>query len=208
MREEIWSLSFLGATLLRKGFEAALYNIWLHSRYGNQKWFVSFSVVLRSQLQPPLQEVLSARGGEGGSEASPLYVHRRVGLSVCSCLWRLQLSSLSGAFAYHKHVGRASINAPTWLYKTKYVTVTTWRQEPWLSPRPYGYLNLLTLKSASWLQLSSCAALRKCLAESLKMNFQATYYLADGRSMFCCCWTLSGQRGHWFLLMFMPWGRG
>lgn len=133
------------------------------------------------------RRVLSARGGEGGSEASPLYVHRRVGLSVCSCLWRLQLSSLSGAFAYHKHVGRASINAPTWLYKTKYITVTTWRQEPWLSPRPYGYLNLLTLKSASWLQLSSCTALRKCLAESLKMNFQATYYLADGRSMFCCC---------------------
>lgn len=65
-----------------KDFEAALYNIWLHSRYGNQKWFVSFSVVLRSQLQPPLQEVLSARGGEGGNEASPLYVHRRVGLSA------------------------------------------------------------------------------------------------------------------------------
>lgn len=34
-----------------KDFEAALYNIWLHSKYGNQKWFVSFSVVLRSQLQ-------------------------------------------------------------------------------------------------------------------------------------------------------------
>lgn len=56
-----------------------------------------------------------------------------------------ELSCLSGTFAYHKLVGPAQINSPTWLYKIKYVTVTTWKQETWLSLLPYGYLSLVTL---------------------------------------------------------------
>lgn len=116
--------------------------------------------------------------GERGNEASFLCVHRRVGLSAHVC------GDYKSYPVYQEHPLTINMwaelkSTPAWLYKIKYVTVTTWRQEPWLSPLPYGYLNLLTLKSASGLQLSNCAALRMCLAESLKMNFQATYSLAD-----------------------------
>lgn len=62
------------------------------------------------------------------------------GLASPFCLWRLQeLPCVSGVFAYHEHVSHA------WVYKMKYVTISSWKQEPWLSLLPHYCLNLSAL---------------------------------------------------------------